>query len=177
LQHGFISQELEEVFPELVRQVNGPTFNKDVKPEDQSFKGINYMQMIPVLTKAIQELNTKVQALESQLQDAKAEAVSAKKAGDATAAAEIAKNYTLTQNVPNPFSQNTTITYSVPENTRQALLAIFDLNGKMIKQYNLEQGRNRQQVVSANTLKPGMYIYTLLADGVEMVSKKMIVTE
>lgn len=60
---------------------------------------------------------------------------------------------------------------------QQALPLIFYMNGKMIKRYNLQQGKDRQVEITGNTLKPGMYIYTLLADGVELLSKKMIVTE
>jgi hypothetical protein len=174
-QHGFISQELEQVFPELVKQINTPVFNKEVKAEEQGFRGINYIQLIPVLTKAIQELNSKVEQLEAQLQKTQLEVVAGKPNG--VDAVENTRNPALMQNVPNPFSQNTTITYSVPEKTRQAVLSIIDMNGKIVKQYNLEQGANRQQVISANTLKPGIYIYTLLADGVELMSKKMVVTE
>jgi Chaperone of endosialidase/Secretion system C-terminal sorting domain len=178
LQHGFISQELEEVFPEMVKQINTPNFAAGKNgAAGESFKGINYLQLIPVLTRAIQELNTKVSELEGKLAaQANAEVTPAQKAA---AASQLFTQgtYSLSQNVPNPFSQSTTVTYSVPENTRQALLAIFDLNGKMIKQFNLQQGKDRQQVIAANTLKPGMYIYTLLADGVELLSKKMIVTE
>mgnify|MGYP002383678069 CR=1 FL=1 len=51
LQHGFIAQEVEEVFPELVNEVS--TLNK--AKEKQTFKGVNYISLIPVLTKAIQE--------------------------------------------------------------------------------------------------------------------------
>jgi hypothetical protein len=170
LQHGFISQELEKVFPEMVKQINMPDFTGK---EGENFRGINYMQLIPVLTKAIQELNTKVSDLENKLSAEKEAGVLAAKAVNEADA--LSKGYSLTQNTPNPFSANTTVTYSVPENTKQALLAIFDLNGKMIAQYNLQQGKGRQQIISANTLNPGMYIYTLLADGVELMSKKMIV--
>lgn len=54
---GFIAQELYEVLPEAVQ-----------KPEDenQSLWSVNYDKVIPVTVKAIQELNKKIEALETE---------------------------------------------------------------------------------------------------------------
>jgi hypothetical protein len=59
-QHGFIAQELEQVFPELVNDNIHPGTdpnNKNITEsrESLSYKGINYIGLIPVLVKAIQE--------------------------------------------------------------------------------------------------------------------------
>ena len=62
---GFIAQEVEQVFPELISegkeqvQSNGDTFN---------VKSVNYMDLIPVLTKAIQEQQEQIQALKNQIE-------------------------------------------------------------------------------------------------------------
>ena len=56
---GFIAQELEKVLPDLV---NG----EDAKKEYQSGKSIKVAGIVAVLTKAIQELSAKVEALESK---------------------------------------------------------------------------------------------------------------
>lgn len=66
LHHGFISQELEEVMPELVRNDVMVTQGKNRGEEETiEYKGVNYIEMIPVLTKAIQEQQT---IIESQQQ-------------------------------------------------------------------------------------------------------------
>jgi hypothetical protein len=51
LQVGFIAQNLETVFPELVTT------------DSEGYKGVYYAQMTPILVKAIQELDVKVDAL------------------------------------------------------------------------------------------------------------------
>ncbi len=64
-QEGFIAQELEEVLPGLVEDL---VFPKSLDPKDmaasgtETYKGINYTGLIPVITKAIQELNDKIEA-------------------------------------------------------------------------------------------------------------------
>jgi len=60
-QHGFISQELAEVFPELTRDLTKPVFNEDGEiVSDLSYKAVNYVGLISVLTAGIQELNTEL---------------------------------------------------------------------------------------------------------------------
>lgn len=64
-QLGFIAQELETVLPELVSvsAIANTTENGEIQ-----LKGINYMQMIPLLTKAIQEQDTKISEQGQQIQ-------------------------------------------------------------------------------------------------------------
>jgi hypothetical protein len=70
LHHGFIAQEMEEVMPELVADIEMPL---DPDPQTMhksgftSYKGINYIEIISLLTGAVQELNTQLNAkLEAQ---------------------------------------------------------------------------------------------------------------
>ena len=49
MQHGFTAQNLESVFPELVK------VNPAKKEQPQEFKAVNYIGLIPILTEAIQE--------------------------------------------------------------------------------------------------------------------------
>jgi hypothetical protein len=53
-QIGFLAQDLEQYFPELVGERN------------DGYKGVYYAQMTPILTKAIQELDLKINILEQQ---------------------------------------------------------------------------------------------------------------
>ena len=50
------------------------------------------------------------------------------------------------------------------------------VNGKMLLQYNLQQGKN-QVTINGSQLAAGMYIYSLIADGAEVVSKRMVLTK
>ena len=50
---GFVAQEVKALAPELVTPVN----------EDEAFYGLDNGRIVPILVKAIQELNSKVTAL------------------------------------------------------------------------------------------------------------------
>jgi uncharacterized coiled-coil protein SlyX len=68
LQFGFIAQELDTVFPNLVHQSMFPTRYDsigNVTHPAVSYKSVNYTAMIPVNTQAIIELNKKVESKDS----------------------------------------------------------------------------------------------------------------
>ena len=179
LQHGFISEEVEKIFPELVEEAYGPSTSTDAKTngKPESYKGLNYIGFIPVLTKAIQELNEKITVLEKQLADAKSATYVATKTVTPQEQQLLAnKTYMLAQNVPNPFSQSTVIRYSLPNNTDKAVLVIFNLNGTLIQQFALSAAKGSSQVtVNAGTLAAGKYIYSLIVNGEEVITKTMVV--
>ncbi|UPT67026.1 MAG: tail fiber domain-containing protein [Sphingobacteriales bacterium JAD_PAG50586_3] len=62
-QFGFVAQELETVFPELVENGAAPGVNKE---DVINYKGVNYIGMVPVLTKAIQEQQVIIEDLKKQ---------------------------------------------------------------------------------------------------------------
>ena len=64
-QIGFVAQELETVFPSLIDDV--PDLDENKEPTGEVTKGVKLTVMIPILVKAIQELNAKVTALEEQV--------------------------------------------------------------------------------------------------------------
>jgi outer membrane protein OmpA-like peptidoglycan-associated protein len=81
----------------------------------------------------------------------------------------------LINNVPNPFTDNTLINASILDNVKQAQLYITDLSGKHIKTiYMLERGNTNVNFNSQN-LTNGIYIVSLLCDGVSCGAIKMIV--
>ena len=58
-QIGFIAQEVESLVPEIV--------NTDVTPDGDEQKGMSYGHLTAVLTKAIQEQQTQIEALQSEI--------------------------------------------------------------------------------------------------------------
>ena len=100
----------------------------------EQYKSINYIALISILTKAIQELAEKVEYLEKQLSNLANQPTVINQNTMPFSKLETvqATGFTLSQNAPNPFSENTTITYTIPQNAGKALLAIFDLNGKIL---------------------------------------------
>lgn len=65
VQIGFLAQEVEEIFPELV----STSVDTDNDGNTIDAKSINYVQLIPMLTKAIQEQQTIIEAQSKALKE------------------------------------------------------------------------------------------------------------
>lgn len=165
-QAGFVAQELKTVLPNLVTEDN------------KGYLGINYIGLIPYLIQSIKEQNKQIQELQSQLQSCCALNTTNNRV--ANPVDEIEKqdlsSPKLEQNNPNPFSQQTQIAYYIPENCNNTSLHIYDLNGVELKAIDISQKGKGNVTIDANSLKAGMYLYTLICDGKEIATKKMILT-
>ncbi len=177
LQHGLISQEVEKIFPELVVDAFAPNTSSDKKEDGKPipYKGLNYMGLITMLLKGIQEQQVQIDDLKNKLETTTSNTLVVTDKNSLPTEIQN-KAFALCQNNPNPFNDNTTISYTIPATASKAILAVFDLNGKMLLQYNLQQGKNTI-VVQGNTLSAGMYLYSLIADGQEVLSKRMVLTK
>lgn len=80
----------------------------------------------------------------------------------------------LNQNVPNPFAESTTITYSVPSSVQKAQIHFYDGTGKLINTVDITERGNGQLNVFANDLSSGVYTYSLVADGQVVSTKRMV---
>lgn len=65
-QMGLIAQEVDTVFPELVSTATVPA-SDDRKTAPITYEGVNYIGLIPVLIKAIQEQQAQITALQAQI--------------------------------------------------------------------------------------------------------------
>ena len=83
----------------------------------------------------------------------------------------------LNQNQPNPFAEQTIITYSIPQTANNAQILFYDTNGSLINTVNITSKGNGQLNVYANDLTNGTYSYTLVIDGNIVATKKMIKTQ
>ena len=154
------AEQLEEVFPNLVYD------NED------GTKSINYVEMVPILVQAINELSAKVAELEGK--DGAVRKVEARTTGinDVDGSVEF---LALGQNKPNPFGTSTEIEVSVPESVQSAFVYVYDLQGKKVQQVNIT-ARGKQTVqLNAADLTDGMYLYSLIADGKVVETRRMIV--
>lgn len=173
-QYGFIAQELEQILPEAVRA----SVIKDNKNEDFEYKAVNYIELIPILTNAIQEQQTQIESQQAQIEDLKKMLASSNAnttGGGNTTTDGSAKGY-LSQNVPNPFTQSTVISYQLPANTKTAGIGVYDLNGKEIKLFTLGAETTGAVTIDGGSMQPGMYVYTLLVNGMPYETKKMVLT-
>ncbi|PWH85489.1 tail fiber domain-containing protein [Brumimicrobium oceani] len=171
-QHGFISQEMAEVFPELTKDVTQPVFDEDGKiVSDISYKAINYTGLISVLTAGIQELNTELSAVRDELAEYKA---NDKIRQSLVQDSRELTDYSMEQNIPNPFNDRTVIRYQLAPEVNQASITIFNLNGGFVKDYPINESKGEVTVL-ASEIGKGMFIYSLTRNGQEIMSKRMIV--
>lgn len=163
---GLIAQELKDVISEVV------TVGDD---KDKSL-GVRYAELIPVLINAIKEQQAMI---EDQNQKLNALVNGADKAilMNNSVQLETNVNAMLFQNNPNPFNQSSEIKYSIPSSYTSASIIICDLSGKLLKTIPLTQKGNGSILINSGELRPGILIYSLIIDGKEMGSKKMIITE
>ncbi|MFP4547302.1 MAG: C1 family peptidase [Fidelibacterota bacterium] len=80
----------------------------------------------------------------------------------------------LSQNYPNPFNPETTISYGLPKSTR-VQLAIYDLNGKLVKKLVDKQQSSGTYTLSwhAENLASGLYFYRLTTES-QVFNRKMM---
>jgi hypothetical protein len=166
-QYGFVAQELESVLPELVRTSKTAVQVANGERKMQEIKAVNYIELIPVLTKALQEQQQQIDELKEMVNQLM-------KAEPGKRSNILLHNGSLEQNTPNPLTQSTTIRYRVPSGSRSARLVITDNTGKIIRQENLGEGAGTVQV-DASLMSSGIYNYSLVVDGKLIESKKMVV--
>ncbi len=82
----------------------------------------------------------------------------------------------LEQNIPNPFSQSTTIQYYVPKRVKVAVMQIADVNGNVLQTAEITQRGADSIVIQTADLSWGTYFYSLILDGKVFETKKMIVS-
>jgi hypothetical protein len=170
VQHGFIAQEIEQFFPELVTEVTHPakydSLGKKVFDE-YKFKAVNQGAMLPILWSIVQDQQKQIDAIMIKGQNV-SRAVSEQ--------TQLNRNVGLKQNYPNPWDRETTIEYNLPEDCKRAMIMITDMTGTSLKQIELDLLENKL-VIQSGSFRSGTYIYLLIADGIEVDSKKMIVTK
>lgn len=79
----------------------------------------------------------------------------------------------LEQNVPNPFAEQTFISYFVPTEANSAKMIFYDALGRIVKEVAVEKGHGVISVFASN-LSTGTYSYTLIADGSAVETKRMV---
>lgn len=81
----------------------------------------------------------------------------------------------LGQNIPNPSSDITTVNYSIPSDSKVALLIVSDLvTGRKVKEYKLNQEEDLL-IIDLTNFFPGIYSYSLEIDGRIIDTKRMAV--
>lgn len=157
--YGLSAQELQEVYPDLVFE------------GQDGYLGINYVELVPILIRSIQELKQELDEVRGGNGDVKMSRSVATALTSANASGNV-----LYQNTPNPFKEQTVIRFSLADNAQNAAICIFDMTGKMLKKLPISSGESS---VSINgwELGEGMFLYSLMVNGQEFDTKKMIISK
>ena len=160
LHFGLIAQELQTIYPNLVEE------------GEDGYLGINYVELVPILIRSIQELKQEVDELRGT-----GEAHKAKSNAPAAVTTTSSTNTSaLYQNTPNPFKEQTIIRYRLANDAKNAAICIFDMQGKLLKKYPVSSGSD-SLTVNGYELGDGMFLYTLMVNGQEIDTKRMILTK
>ena len=163
--YGFSAEQLETLFPDLVYEMEDGT------------KVINYVEMIPLLVESINDLRAQINSLSSDNNNENINSRSVsfinEKKSTTLSSAIIA---TLAQNTPNPFSERTTIRFTLPEKAQNAYIYVFDMSGKMQKQIPVDSSM-QSVTIEGYELSAGMYIYSLVIGGKEIQTRRMILSK
>lgn len=76
--------------------------------------------------------------------------------------------------IPNPLSNTATIQYYVPEEKQNAAINMYDLMGRLVKTY-LINNKQQELIINAVDFANGIYIYTLQIDGAVIGKEKMVI--
>lgn len=154
---GVSAQELQEIFPDLVKE------------GQDGYLGVNYVELVPILIQAIQELKAEVEQLRNPFENNKRAA--------ATSLSEQSLNGNkLYQNTPNPFKEQTVIRFRLADGVDDAAICIFDMTGKTLKKMPISSGMESVSI-GGYELGEGMFLYSLIVNGQIIDTKKMLISK
>ena len=176
VQTGFIAQEVEEA-----AKASGYNFSGVHSPKDKlDTYGVSYYQFVVPLVKAVQEQQQMIEAQQQTIANQQ-KAIDALLNANTDAKKALQQNgtdkigFTMEQNNPNPFTLETTVTYNLPKEITSAYMAVYDLSGKQITSFPINQKGEGSMIINAEKLAPGIYIYSIIGDNKVLDSKRMVV--
>jgi len=189
-QMGFLSQEVERVLPTLVEEALHEYPDIDPKTGEPirgtsrklEIKSLKYRQLIPLLTAAIQEQQALITEKSERIDILENEVRELREAVQGLLDAQKQETQTLTsarldQNQPNPFREETQLTFFIPQRVNRAELIITDAKGAKIWSQPIDSRGEGSFLFQTNTLAAGLYHCSLMLDGQIMQTRKMLATE
>ncbi|MGB3181596.1 MAG: T9SS type A sorting domain-containing protein [Cyclobacteriaceae bacterium] len=188
--HGFIAQDIQAVFPDLVRDVKYRLESDDAtgeggkRIESIDYLAVDYISMIPYIVEAIKELDGNRSAnatMQQRITEMEAETAELRRRleemeGSSNTNNSFESSAKVFGNTPNPFSAETRIAYELPANSN-ATLIVYNMSGEQIMTFDNLRSGSGEVVIEGRSLEAGMYIYTLIANGQEVDTRRMILTK
>ena len=159
--YGFMAQELAKVVPEAVIV------------DENGKHGVNYDAIIPILVESQKKLMAKLDKQEKIIEELLAVEKHKETISELNIVLSDNNQIELQQNVPNPFTDNTSIGYFIPSTIKSAKIFIKTIDGKTIEIINIEKRGRGVVNIYKSGLSNGVYLYSLLVDGRVIDTKKM----
>lgn len=166
---GLLAQQVERVIPESV-----------ITADSTGEKSISYTDLFPYVIEAIKEQQSQIESQKEEINALKIlvkDSNGKQKSAIFESVQTIDANNVLYDNVPNPFSEKTEIKYTIAVDVVKAMLNVYDLQGFQIKSYPIYTKGSGSVTINGSELKPGMYMYSLIVNGQEVDTKRMILTQ
>lgn len=161
---GLLADELEEVFPTLVRQ--NESLESPEKTEKIEFKVVNYQELVPVLVKGIQEqqqtinqLTSRIEKLEKQLSLSTLDHHSEKISFSVS---------------PNPAQSEISVKILSGNLGSFGKIVLSDMSGKELK--HIRTDNNKQSyIIDISDLTPGIYNCSIIFGSNLPETKKFVI--
>ena len=169
----------------------------DTTGTNVSYLAVNYIGIIPYLIGAANEqkhtidsllninnslktndsiLSSRIDMLEQMINNCCAATGNTSRKADKSIDVELSSENTiiLNQNDPNPFAEQTRISYFIPTEVKEAKIIFFTNTGLVMQTVIINDRGNGQMNIYGEKLSSGIYSYSLIADGKIIDTKKMI---
>jgi hypothetical protein len=161
---GVIAQEMQKVAPYTV----GEFTYQDTTGTTEKYLDYDATALTYMLVNAVKELNGENQMLKQELAELK------QLINKQTPNNPVPNSAYLGQNYPNPYNQETTIPYFVPETATAAQILFYSNTGKQVYAINLTRKGQGEVSISNSQFANGTYIYKLIIDGKSIANNKLV---
>jgi hypothetical protein len=188
--YGLMAQDVEQVFPQFVKNLTQPEVKDslgNITHAAVNFKAITYDNFVPLLIKGFQDQKQQLDSLKNRLDSLAAvvsnccnmplRASTTENKNILTVELENTQAIVLNQNEPNPFAENTTITWNIPSTESKelnAMLLFYDNTGSVLKTVKINQPGSGSLLVYGSKLSSGIYTYSLVVDTKTVETKRMM---
>jgi hypothetical protein len=163
IQIGFVAQEVDAIVKK-----SGYVFSGVEVPQNENDPyTIRYEEFVVPLVKAVQELTAHSKEQQQEISELKRQL-----GRDATSLA-----YVFFQDQPNRSDKSLQIPISLPKDIHQVKLVISTLTGDTLKDILVNERGDTTIEFSGNEFNPGIYSYSIIANGKVIDTKRLILTK
>lgn len=189
--YGVMANELQAVLPDMVRTFINPEERDslgNIITQEKVFDAVNYTELVPLLIAGYQQQANKLDSLTDALTALQATVnnccniqprLGNNNGNDEAMTVELenVKAIVLNQNEPNPFAEQTTITWNISTDDSSplnAMLMFYDNTGSILKTVKINETGPGTLLVYGSKLSQGIYTYSLVVNNKTIDSKKMV---